>query len=374
MGHFADRLGGQYSVIAACLSAGLCHLAFGLLDHAQCLSKATVLFGYGVIQVSRALSIVAVTKSCAAWYERDEHGTFAGVFTAIVFGGEWVLETPMQAAFECVGQRWFFYAASAVFMALAGATGLGLLSEPRQGVHAPLWGATTASIGVNGLGEVVRLRMIWGFTTAMVCLSMVQHGFFAHIAAYLAESKVIPIDPDKLCGAWRMGSCIGGVVCGVASDTFFRAHRGPTLVVLSFVQATLLYLVYVVGPSHDVQGLVVAVAAVLQGNISVAGLAVPLDLPVEIAASATGVLVAARYLGEGAAVAIVDTVVHHWGYQVWMATLLFVSIATGFCVLCTYLAVLRPRSRPIPELIPLYRIKREHPDVAMVYVARRVSL
>ncbi|KDO20813.1 hypothetical protein SPRG_13629 [Saprolegnia parasitica CBS 223.65] len=302
-GHVTDRVGASNAVVASCLVAGVTCLLLSILLTSDGLSKAVLLYSYGLLSALQSTSTCALAK--------------VGATRA-----------------SCL-----LSAASLFFVFLATIARLGRCDAPPPTADEPLQGALTPALGVNGLGEVLRLESLRGVAPAVVCLFYASDALRTQLPIYLPSTTVGWKD------AWRLGSVIGAMALGALSDVAFESQRAPTIVLLFLVQAVGIYLVCALAPHVTYTAwLVTGASALLHGNIVLLWLTWPMDMPPEMAASASGVLTTLGCIGAGIASMVVHCLADT---HMCLVALLAACLAGSGSMLCVYLVALYPLVRPL---------------------------
>ncbi|EQC30201.1 hypothetical protein SDRG_12053 [Saprolegnia diclina VS20] len=359
-GHVTDRIGASKAVVGACLVAGGACLLLSILLTSDSVSKAVLMYSYGLFSALHSVATCAIAKVGATWYDKHERGRLAGMVGATFLCTDYVLATaPLQRLVASPNSAsCFLSAVSLVFVFLATMAQLCSCDAPLRAIDEPLQGASSPALGVNGLGEVLRLDSMRGVAPAVVCL------FYASDAL----RAQLPPTTMGLDNAWKLGSVVGAMALGSLSDVVFQSQRAPTIVLLFLVQAVGIYLVFALGPHVTyVAWLVTGASALLRGNIVLVWLTWPMDLPPEMTASASGVLTTLSSIGAGVASIAASCFVNT---HVCLVSLLAACLAGSGSMLRVYLVALYPPHEAV-ETLPLYRRRRD--DVRSVHVSRRAS-
>jgi sugar phosphate permease len=301
-------------------------------------------------------------KINAAWFNRTERGTFAGIFGFMIQLGQvsiGVLAPWILAGFT-IGTwtvakgdwRWLFRipplitAACAVIMALcaketpeeAGWSGL---------VHDEVNSGGGVRIGIAECFKTVFTNpLIWFYAVAYACTGAVRSSSDQLAVLYFHDVLKLKIENKPQAEIWTLGfavpmvAVIGSLVSGIISDKFFRGHRSPVAMALYFLQAIIIGLAALViytgavGPTPGGIFLgcmfLILISFMVNSTHSLVGAAAPMDIGGrKMAGFASGVIDSFQYFGMTIFLPATGWLIDRYGWGVWYPTMASFGIIGG---------------------------------------------
>ncbi|MCO5060957.1 MAG: MFS transporter [Kiritimatiellae bacterium] len=376
-GLLCDRIGGKRSMLIGAIGTVIINLVFGFASFVGTFATFSLIWlinGY-----MQAFGAPGMVKINAAWFQRRERGTFAGIFGFMIQLGQVSISklAPMILAGITFGTmviaepgewRWLFRipplitAACAIFMWLAAK------QTPEEAGYP---GAVPDEID-NSAGVTVSLKesfktifthpLVWFYAAAYGCTGAVRQSSDQLAILYFEEAlgfdmKVnIPVAAVLTLTAMPMMAVFGSFVSGWVSDRFFKGHRSPVAMTLYFFEAfviscaAVILLFGLVGPTSRgiFLGCLILILIALTANSthSIVGAAAPMDIGgKKMAGFAAGVIDSFQYYGGAISLFITGRVLEAtqetYGWTFWYV------IMSGFGVLggIAMLLVMRKQKR-----------------------------
>ncbi len=375
-GLISDRIGGKLSMFIGAVGTVILNLTFGFGSFAGDFSTLTLIWlmnGY-----MQSFGAPGMVKINAAWFQRTERGTFAGIFGLMIQAGQVAISklAPVILAGFVLGPlviqpgewRWLFRlppiitAIAAIFMWLAA-------KETPEEAGYP--GAVPDELD-NSAGVKVSLKesfrtifthpLVWFYAAAYACTGAVRQSADQLAILYFAEAlgfdmKVnIPRAAIWTLSAMPLMAVGGSFLSGWVSDRFFKGHRSPVAMSLYFIEAAviasaaLVLLGGHVGPTRSgiILGctILILIAFTANSTHSIVGAAAPMDIGgKKMAGFAAGVIDSFQYYGGAISLFITGRVLEatqaQYGWTFWYV------IMSGFGVLggIAMLLVMRKQKR-----------------------------
>ncbi|KAF0745701.1 hypothetical protein Ae201684_000151 [Aphanomyces euteiches] len=341
-GQITDGIGGQRGMVLACFLAAVCNLALGGLFITDSYSRLNVMAVYALNVLSQGSGTSAVVKINASWYTPTERGVFSGVFNIFP-----------------------------LLLIMTGVVAGVIANEPPTAALHPQH-ATAEKVPPTQFSRLLANKTLWGYLAAVFCLSWTRDGLLNWMYAYFDSVRLEHLSADEhaiLGGAWTLGGFVGGVLCGWISDCVFHSKRMPPVILFSVVLAACFILLYTLAATLSIVflgWLVFTVSVFLLGNYTLLSYTVPADLPVDVAAGASGLFTAVGYFATGLAGIAMGSCIQAWGYQFWIASLIATSLATALCTIVgSYWAHLEADSFN-EEALPLNAARRRSAPIVHI--------
>ncbi|KAF0696240.1 Aste57867_12998 [Aphanomyces stellatus] len=337
-GQITDRIGGQRGMLVACVLAAACNLALGTLFVTQAFSLPSVISIYAFNVLSQGFGTSAVVKINASWYAPSERGVFSGVFNILVASGYYLALGSGHTIITFLGWPYLFFIPGALLVGMALVVATLVANEPPTSTNMHE-AAKPLAAPPTKFSTLLANKTLWGYLAAVFCLSWTRDGLLNWMYSFFDTVRPVPLTADDhaiLGGAWTLGGFVGGVLCGWISDTVFQSRRMPPVILFSVVLAVafvLLYLLAATLPIVYLGGLVFLVSIFLLGNYTLLSYTVPADLPVDVAAGASGLFTAVGYFATGLAGVAMGSCIQTWGYTFWIISLVVTSLATALCTI-----------------------------------------
>ncbi len=395
-GLLSDRIGGKRSMQIGAFGTILVNLAMGLLPlvvvGGALAAAAKFVFRSDVIDPAfGAIALVwlvngwfqsfgapGMIKINAAWFKRNERGTFAGIFGFMIQLGQVVSSKLSPAILNGIslgilviapGQwRWLFIIPPAVTLVVAIFMSFAAKQSPDE---AGFPGVIEDEID-NSAGVTVSLKesfktifthpLVWFYACAYACTGAVRTSSDQLSILYFQEQlgmdmkTNIPATVAWTLAAMPMAAVAGSLASGWFSDKFCSGHRSPVAMFLYFLEAAVITIAAfllikgLVGPTPAgiLTGCIILIVISLTANSthSIVGAAAPMDIGgKKMAGFASGVIDSFQYYGAAISLFItgrvLDATKAEYGWLFWYI------IMAGFGVLggISMLLVMRKHER-----------------------------
>jgi len=363
-GLITDRIGGKKAMLIGATATIIINLIYGFASFAGTFSTfALIWLMNGYFQSYGAPGMIKIN---AAWFNRNERGTFAGIFGFMIQLGQVTIGAlaPIILAGFTIGTwtvargdwRWLFRipplitAACAIIMAIcaketpeeAGWTGL---------IHDEVDSSAGVRIGIKEcFKRVFTHPLIWFYAVAYACTGAVRSSsdqlavlFFDEVLKLRMENKPVA-EIFTVTYAVPMVAVLGSLISGIVSDRFFKGHRSPVAMVLYFLQAVLIGLAAVVFYSGAVRpthaGIIlgclflILISFMVNSTHSLVGAAAPMDIGGrKMAGFASGVIDSFQYYGMTIFLPATGWLIDRYGWGVWFPTMATFGVIGGVAML-----------------------------------------
>ena len=392
-GLLTDRIGGKAAMLIGAVGAIIMNLIFGFASFAGTFSTfALIWLLNGWFQSFGAPGMVKIN---AAWFNRSERGTFAGIFGFMIQLGQFAINNlaPLLlggfAIFiwliaEHVGGlhlkppadeqvqfykiwllpplnwRWlfiippFFTALMAILLAFipkespeqAGYPGV-IHDEATEGNA-----GTRASIKESFV-TIFKHPLIWFYAIAYGCTGAVRNSSDQLSVLYFVNQLHLDMAKKPAAVFWTLNlmplaAVIGSFTAGWVSDKFFKGHRSPVAMTLYFFESLVIMIaamvIYsgIVGPTPSGIFLgclfLVLISLTANSTHAIVGAAAPMDIGGrKMAGFATGVIDSFQYYGAAIALPLTGWLIKHYGWGTWYPTMAGFGVIGG----CAMLLVMR---------------------------------
>ena len=359
-GLITDRIGGRAAMLIGAAGTIAINLIYGFASFAGTFTTfALIWLMNGYFQSFGAPGMIKIN---AAWFNRNERGTFAGIFGFMIQLGQVSINNlaPLILAGFTIGTwtvakgdwRWLFRipplitAVCAIIMAFcaketpeeAGWPGL-----IRDEVDAN--GGVRISVG-KCFATVFTHPLVWYYAVAYMCTGAVRSS--SDQLAVLYFHDVLKLNPEDKPRAlfWTLGYLVplvavgGSLLSGIISDRFFKGHRSPVAMGLYFLQAVVIGLAAlvihsgVVGPTQGGIFLgclfLVLISLMVNSTHSLVGAAAPMDIGGrKMAGFASGVIDSFQYFGMTIFLPATGWLIDKFDWGVWYPTMAGFGIIGG---------------------------------------------
>lgn len=387
-GLLSDRIGGKRSMQIGALGTIVVNLLMGvlpLLVVGGALASAAK-FVLRLDSVEPAFIAIAVVwlingwfqsfgapgmiKINAAWFKRNERGTFAGIYGFMIQLGQVASSklSPVILNGISVGVlaiapghwRWLFIIPpvitllAAIFMTLAAKP-----TPDEAGYPGVIVDELDNSAGVTvSLTESFRTifthPLVWFYAVAYACTGAVRTSSDQLAILYFQEQLHMDMKTNiPRMVAWTlaimpMAAVAGSLTSGWVSDRFFKGHRSPVAMSLYFFEAlvigfaAVLLLKGLVGPTPagilTGCGILIAIALTANSTHSIVGAAAPMDIGgKKMAGFAAGVIDSFQYYGGALSLfvtgRVLDDTKEQHGWLFWYVIMATFGIVGGFTML-----------------------------------------
>eukprot|EP01116_Phalansterium_solitarium_P021543 TRINITY_DN673_c1_g1_i1.p1 TRINITY_DN673_c1_g1~~TRINITY_DN673_c1_g1_i1.p1 ORF type:complete len:505 (-),score=141.98 TRINITY_DN673_c1_g1_i1:264-1778(-) len=375
---FGDWIGGRITILFGAFSAGVCNVVFGIMFFNGLASKST-LFAFVLINyASQAIALTVHTKVAAAWYSKEERGTFGGLFGVMPSCGYYMafaingvlVETSWPLAFVIPGS--FLLACGVLLVFVLDAqpaqpTYLGSKSSAEETVpdgDEPLLSDVAISDDESTGNQppdqakpptpaksafekvkafLVLLRPLLTVKYAISCGTMCCIGFLREtlltwFTPFLdVRFGIGPGSPwyTSIGTLIMVFGSLGGFLCGYISDRFFASDRFPAAMIFLGTSVPVMLGVYFV-PIGPVSAVLVGFSCLwLFGAFQSMNFTNAMDIGgPEMASTATGFLVFFQYLGAGSGSVSMALIIERHGFLAWALMLAFGATASTLLIGC----------------------------------------
>ncbi|MEY3481168.1 MAG: Regulatory protein UhpC [Verrucomicrobiota bacterium] len=395
-GLLSDRIGGKRSMQIGAFGTILANLAMGLLP-LMVIGGALAAAGKFVFRsdfIDPAFGAIALVwlvngwfqsfgapgmiKINAAWFRRNERGTFAGIFGFMIQLGQVVSSklSPLILNGISIGilvvapgqWRWLFIIPPAATLVFAIFMSFAAKQSPEEAGYPDV----IADEIDNSAGVTVSLKesfktifthpLVWFYACAYACTGAVRTSSDQLSILYFQDQlgmdmkTNIPATVAWTLAAMPMAAVAGSLASGWFSDKFCSGHRSPVAMALYFLEAAVisfaafLLVKGLVGPTPagilTGCGILIVIALTANSTHSIVGAAAPMDIGgKKMAGFAAGVIDSFQYYGAALSLLITGRVLdatkatHGW--------LFWYVIMAGFGVLggISMLLVMRKQKR-----------------------------
>lgn len=348
-GLITDRIGGKRSMQIGAFGTIVVNLLMGVLPllvvGGALASTAKFIFRVDSIDPAFiAISVVwlingwfqsfgapGMIKINAAWFQRSERGTFAGIFGFMIQLGQvgssklssYILNNGISIGILAVapGQwRWLFIIPPLVTLTMAIFMSFAAKQTPDEAGYP---GAIVDELD-NSAGVTVSLKesfhtifthpLVWFYACAYACTGAVRTSSDQLAILYFQDQlgmdmkTNIPATVAWTLAAMPMAAVAGSLASGWISDRFCKGHRSPVAMSLYFLEAVVisfaavLLLKGMVGPTPagilTGCGILIVIALTANSTHSIVGAAAPMDIGgKKMAGFAAGVIDSFQYYG-----------------------------------------------------------------------------
>ena len=362
-GLITDRIGGKKAMLIGATSTIIINLIFGFASFAGTFSTFGLIWLMnGYFQSYGAPGMIKIN---AAWFNRNERGTFAGIFGFMIQLGQVSIGAlaPIILAGFTIGTwtiakgdwRWMFRipplitALCAVIMAVfaketpeeAGWPGL---------IHDEVDPSGGVRIGIaECFKRVFTHPLVWFYAVAYGCTGAVRSSSDQLAVLYFHDVLKLDMENQPRAEIWTLGfavpmvAVIGSLVSGIISDKFFKGHRSPVAMGLYFLQAIIIGLAAlvihsgVVGPTPFGIFLgclfLILISLMVNSTHSLVGAAAPMDIGGrKMAGFASGVIDSFQYFGMTVFLPVTGWLIDRLGWGVWYPTMAGFGIIGGIAM------------------------------------------
>lgn len=379
-GLVSDRIGGKAIMLAGAAGTIVCNFIFGFSSFVGTLATfGLIALINGWFQSCGAPSMVKIN---AAWFQRTERGTFAGIFgvmiqlgqfaanwlgpfllagfTLTLWGiGTWVVEPGNWRLLFIVPP--FFTALIAVVMAFA------VKEEPAQAGYPNVIVdeldntlGTRASLK-DSFATIFRHPLIWFYAAAYASTGAVRHSSDQMSVMFFKEHLLIDMNSKPLSVMITLNlmtamAIIGSIGAGIISDKVFKGARSPVAMGLYFIEAIVISAASIAMFSGWIKpGLLgvflggmflVLTSLTVNSTHSIVGAAAPMDIGgKKMAGFAAGVIDSFQYYGSALSLFIFGKMFATYGWAAWYPLMVLFALSGGTCMLM----VMRKQKRMAAE-------------------------
>jgi MFS transporter, OPA family, glycerol-3-phosphate transporter len=309
-------------------------------------------------------------KINAAWFQRQERGTFAGIFGFMIQLGQVASSklSPLILNGFSIGVlvvakgdwRWLFIIPPMVTLAVAIFMSFAAKPSPDQAGYP---GVIVDELD-NSAGETVSLKesfrtifthpLVWFYACAYACTGAVRTSSDQLAILYFQEQLGMDMKTNiPATVAWTlaimpMAAVAGSLASGWVSDKFCKGHRSPVAMSLYFLEAVvigfaaLLLMKGLVGPTPagilTGCGILIMISLTANSTHSIVGAAAPMDIGgKKMAGFAAGVIDSFQYYGGAISLfltgRVIDATRKEHGWLFWYVIMAGFGILGGIAML-----------------------------------------
>lgn len=353
-GLFTDRIGGKAAMLIGAAVTIVMNLAFGAASYPGLLSLFVLI--RSIDGYFQAFGAPGMIKTNAAWFNRTERGTFAGIFGIMIQLGVvgnvflsrmvlkgWVLPL-LVAGFvwkvEPLHWRWLFWAPTVVAAAVAVLLAIVVKETPEEaGYH----GVVTEEHGHAGQDVRISLKesfmtiapnpLVWLYAGAYFCTGVLRHGIETWFPLYMKEAHGLDLTAGIVAGTLAFKpfvSSAGSIISGVISDKLFGGRRSPVAAFLYFSITVIILATMPVKGLLPILASIVFLYFAVNATHSIVGAAAPMDIGGrKMAGFASGVIDSFQYFGGGLAGFGMGRLIDKFGWTVWLPSMAIFGIIGG---------------------------------------------
>ena len=371
-GLLCDRIGGRVSMLIGAVGTIAMNLVFGFASFAGTISTfALIWLMNGYFQSFGAPGMVKIN---AAWFNRTERGTFAGIFGLMIQLGQVAIGivAPIILAGFTLGTivvakgdwRWLFRLPPIVTALVAILVAFIPKETPEQaGYHGCI--KDESEVGGEHSNEVrvdikqsfltiFRHPLVWYYAIAYACTGVVRQS--SDQFAVLFFAKYLHFDPAAfpvfvgltLAYIAPLIAVAGSFISGVVSDKVFDGRRSPVAMGLYFMTAIVCAIAALTLLAGLIQpnglGITLSCLSLILTSFSVnathslVGTAAPMDIGGrKMAGFASGVIDSFQYYGPAIVLPVVGWLIDRYGWVTWYPSMILFGVVGG----CAMLFVMR---------------------------------
>jgi OPA family glycerol-3-phosphate transporter-like MFS transporter len=370
-GLFTDRIGGKAAMLIGATGTIAANLVFGFASLTGTLSTFALIWLFnGYMQSFGAPGMI---KMNAAWFNRTERGTFAGIFGFMIQMGQFMINNlaPIILAGFTIGTwvvakgdwHWLFRIPPLVVAFAAILLVIFVKETPEQAGYPNLIeheAGTEGNVRVSLKESFITIfthPLVWFYAIAYACTGAVRNSSDQLMVLYFHDQLKLNLADKPSAVFWTVNlmplvAVLGSFSAGIISDKVFRGHRSPVAMTLYFIEAgviltaAVVIAMGVVGPTPI--GIfigclfLILVALTANSTHAIVGTAAPMDIGGrKMAGFASGVIDSFQYYGTAVALPITGRLIEAYGWRVWYPTMASFGVIGG----CAMLLVMRKQRR-----------------------------
>ena len=375
-GLISDRIGGKWIMIIGALGTIVCNWIFGFSSFVGTLAT------FGLIALIngwfQSCGAPGMIKINAAWFQRNERGTFAGIFgimfqlgqfaantlspyllggfTLTLWGiGTWMVEPGNWRLLFIIPP--FVTAIIAVFMAFA------VKEEPAQaGFPNVIVDEIDNSVGTrvsikDTFKTIFRHPLVWFYAAAYASTGAVRHSSDQMAVMFFKEHLLIDMNSKPLSvfitlNLMTGAAIVGSIGAGIISDKVFKGARSPVAMRLYFIEAAVISCAAAAMFSGLIKPgalgiflggmFLVLTSLTVNSTHSIVGAAAPMDIGgKKMAGFAAGVIDSFQYYGSALSLFLFGKLFAKYGWSAWYPLMVMFALCGG----CAMLMVMRKQKR-----------------------------
>ncbi len=366
-GLFTDRIGGKLAMLLGAVGTIIANSIFGFASLAGTVSTFSMIWLLnGYVQSFGAPGMI---KMNAAWFNRTERGTFAGIFGFMIQMGQFAINNlaPIILAGFTIGAwtvakgdwHWLFRIPPMIVTVAAVLLIIFVKETPEragyEGVveHEPGTGSDVRATLKESFLTIFTHPLIWFYALAYACTGAVRNSSDQLLVLYFRDQLKLNLEDKPPAVFWTVNlmplvAVLGSFSAGIVSDKVFRGHRSPVAMTLYFFEAFVIVIAAIViaagwvGPSPLGIFLgclfLILVALTANSTHAIVGTAAPMDIGGrKMAGFASGVIDSFQYFGTAIALPITGRLIERYGWGIWYPTMAAFGVIGG----CSMLFVMR---------------------------------
>lgn len=363
-GLLCDRIGGKASMLIGAVGTIVVNLIFGFTSFAGTFSTfALIWLMNGYFQSFGAPGMVKIN---AAWFNRSERGTFAGIFGLMIQLGQVAINrlAPIILAGFTIGTlvvakgdwHWLFRVPPIITAVMA----LLVAFIPKETPEAAGYpGLIHDELSAHDTGTRVSLKesfttifthpLVWFYAAAYACTGAVRHSsdqlsvlFFTKYL--LLDLSTQPIAVERTFLIVPLIAVLGSFLSGVVSDKLFKGHRSPVAMQLYFLLAfvcalasTMMFVGWLAPGGFGVLlscVFLILVSFTVNATHSLVGTAAPMDIGGrKMAGFASGVIDSFQYYGAAVTLPLTGWLIDRYGWGMWYPVMVVFGVFGGVAML-----------------------------------------
>ena len=364
-GLFCDRIGGRASMLIGAVGTIVVNLIFGFASFAGTFSTfALIWLMNGYFQSFGAPGMVKIN---AAWFNRSERGTFAGIFGLMIQLGQVAMNqlAPILLAGFTIGTfvaakgdwHWLFRIPPLVTAVMAVLVVLFPKETPEEAgfpglIHDELSAAGDTNVRVSLKESFVTIfthPLVWFYAVAYACTGAVRHSSDQLSVLFFTKYLHLDLSTHPRSVEWTflivpLIAVLGSFISGVVSDKLFRGHRSPVAMWLYFglaavcaVAAGMMWSGFLAPGGFGVFLsclFLILVSFTVNATHSLVGTAAPMDIGGrKMAGFASGVIDSFQYYGAAVTLPLTGWLIDHYGWGAWYPVMVVFGVIGGGAML-----------------------------------------
>jgi OPA family glycerol-3-phosphate transporter-like MFS transporter len=364
-GLLTDRIGGKLAMLIGAVGTVTINLVYGFASFAgtfATFSAIWLLNGY-----MQSFGAPGMIKINAAWFNRTERGTFAGIFGFMIQSGLFAINNlaPVILAGFAIGTwvvaqgdwRWLFRIPPLVVAAMAVLLAIFVKETPEQAGYSGVVKDDAEPESDSGARTSLRESfttifthpLVWFYAVAYACTGAVRNSSDQLMILYFRDQLKLDMTAKPAAVLWTLNlmplvAVLGSFSAGIISDKVFKGHRSPVAMALYFVEAVVITVAAfviaagLVGPTPT--GIfigclfLILVALTANSTHAIVGTAAPMDIGGrKMAGFASGVVDSFQYYGTAIALPLTGWLIDRYGWGVWYPTMASFGAIGGLAML-----------------------------------------
>ena len=363
-GLLCDRIGGRASMLIGAAGTIAVNLLFGFGSFAGTFATfATIWLMNGYFQSFGAPGMVKIN---AAWFNREERGTFAGIFGLMIQMGQVAINklAPIILAGFTIGTlvaakgdwHWLFRIPPVITAVMAVLVAFIPKETPEEAGYPGLIHDETsdADTGVRvslkeSFTTIFTHPLVWFYAAAYACTGAVRHSsdqlsvlFFTKYLGLDLGTKPVAVQRTFL--IVPLIAVLGSFISGVVSDKLFHGRRSPVAMQLYFllgiVCAAASFMMWSGALAPGGTGVfwscifLILISFTVNATHSLVGTAAPMDIGGrKMAGFASGVIDSFQYYGAAITLPLTGWLIDHYGWVTWFPVMVLFGILGGIAML-----------------------------------------